>query len=94
VEHEPSPHHFFNGSDRPDADSLHRRSSRARSMTPMSTLGALQGADTSAAPRHLQSLVIRGGGAPDVHVPLSTGGGQGPASDAAEVGRTVPKPPR
>jgi hypothetical protein len=30
-------------------------------------------AEPSAAPRHLQSLLIRGGGAPDVHVSLVTG---------------------
>jgi hypothetical protein len=43
-------------------------------------------------PRHLQSLIIGGGGGSDVHVPLSTGGRQGPASDAADVGRTAPEP--
>jgi hypothetical protein len=30
--------------------------------------------EPSAAPRRLQSLLIRGGGAPDVHVPLIAGG--------------------
>jgi hypothetical protein len=39
-------------------------------------------------------VVIRGGGAPEVHVPLSDGGNQRPSSDAAEVGWIVPEPPR
>jgi hypothetical protein len=29
-----------------------------------------------------------------VHVPLSAGGGQGPASNVVELGRIVPEPPR
>jgi hypothetical protein len=63
-------------------------------MTPASTLSAPQGAISSTAPQRLQSLVIRGGGAPDVHVSLYAGRGQGPASDVAEVERTKPKPLR
>jgi hypothetical protein len=89
AEHQPSPRHLINGSDRPDADSLKRRLSKARSTPPASTLSAPQGADTSAHPRRLQSLIIRGCGAPYVHVPLSAGGSQGPASDAMEAGRTI-----
>jgi hypothetical protein len=62
--------HIFDGSDHPDADSLKRRQSRARS-----TPSAPQEADSGAAPWRLQSLLIRGGGAPDVHVSLVAGGG-------------------
>jgi hypothetical protein len=94
VEHKPSPHHLFDGFDRPNTDSLQRRPSRARSTTPTLTLSVPQGVDTSAVPQRLQSLVIRGGGAPDVHVPLSAGGSQRPTSDAAEVGRTASEPTR
>jgi hypothetical protein len=90
VEHEPSPHHLFDSSDRQDADSLQRRSLRARSTMPASTPSVPQGASTSIPSQSLQSLVIRGGGALDVHVPLSVSGSQGPASNAAEVGRTAP----
>jgi hypothetical protein len=43
----------------------------------MSTLGAAPVAEPSATPRCLQSLLIQGGGAPDVHVPLIAGGGNG-----------------
>jgi hypothetical protein len=43
-------------------------------------------AEISAAPRRLQSLLIWGGGAPDVHMSLVAGGGQGPAPIAAEAG--------
>jgi hypothetical protein len=60
-------------------------------MTPASTLSAPQGVDSSTAPRRLKCLVIRGGGAPDVHVYLYVGRGQGSASDVAEVERTKPK---
>jgi hypothetical protein len=50
--------HLFDGSDRPDSDPLQRRPSRARSIGSASTLSALQEADSSAAPRRLQSLII------------------------------------
>jgi hypothetical protein len=43
VEHEPSPRHFFDGSDHPDSDSMQRHSSRARLMTSTSTPSAPQG---------------------------------------------------
>jgi hypothetical protein len=36
TEHEPSPHHLFDGSDHPDVDSLKRLSSKARSTPPVS----------------------------------------------------------
>jgi hypothetical protein len=48
-------------------------------------------AEPSAAPRRLQSLLIRGGGAPDVHVSLVTGGGHGPAPVIAEAGGAAPE---
>jgi hypothetical protein len=43
-------------------------------------------AEPSDAPRRLQSLLIRGDGAPDVHVSLIAGGGHGPTPAIAEVG--------
>jgi hypothetical protein len=36
-------------------------------------------------------LLIRGGGAPDVHVPLIAGGGHDPTSVVAEAGGTGPE---
>jgi hypothetical protein len=60
VKHEPHPppHHLYDDSDRPDAESLQRRSSKVRSTPPASAPGAPQGADTSVPPRRLQSLII------------------------------------
>jgi hypothetical protein len=46
-------------------------------------------AEPSAAPRRLQSLLIRGGGAPDVHVSLVAGGGHSPAPVDAEARGTA-----
>jgi hypothetical protein len=48
-------------------------------------------AKPSAAPRRLQSLLIWGGGTPDVHVPLIAGEGQGPTPAVAEAGGTTPE---
>jgi hypothetical protein len=48
-------------------------------------------AETSAAPRCLQSLLIRGGEALDVHMSLIAGGGQGPAPITAEAGGIAPE---
>jgi hypothetical protein len=90
-EHKPSPRHLFDGFDRLDTDSLQRHPSRARSTSSTSTPSTPQGADSGAAPWRLQSLIIQGGGAPDVQVSLPAGGGQGPASDAAEVGKDSPR---
>jgi hypothetical protein len=42
-------------------------------------------------PPRLQSLLIQGGGAPDVHVSLIVGGGQGPTSVVAGVGDSAPE---
>jgi hypothetical protein len=42
--------------------------------------------DSGAALRRLQSLLIRGGGAPDVHISLITSGGQVPTPAVAEAG--------
>jgi hypothetical protein len=48
-------------------------------------------AEPSAAPRRLQSLLIRGTGAPDVHVSLVVGGGHSPAPTVAEAGGSAPE---
>jgi hypothetical protein len=48
-------------------------------------------AEPSTAPRRLQSLIIRGGGAPDVHLSLVASGGHGPTPAVAEVGGTAPE---
>jgi hypothetical protein len=80
---------LYDGSDLPDSDSLHRRRSRGRSSDLASVPSAPAAAEPSAAPRRLQSLLIRGGEAPDIHVPLATGGGHGPNLAAAEAGGTT-----
>jgi hypothetical protein len=72
---------LYDGSDRPDSDSLQRRRSGGRSLDSAST--------PSAAPRRLQSLLIRGGGAPNVHVSLVAGGGHGPTPVVAEARGTA-----
>jgi hypothetical protein len=82
---------IYDGSDHPDFDSLQRRRSRGRSSDSASTPSAALVAELSAASRRLQSLLIRGGGAPDVHVPLIAGGGHGPTPAIVEVGGTAPK---
>jgi hypothetical protein len=48
-------------------------------------------AEPSAAPRRLLSLLIQGGGAPDVHVSLVAGGGHGSTPVGVEVGGTAPE---
>jgi hypothetical protein len=65
----------YDGSDRPDSDCLQRRRSWGRSSDSVSTLSAPPVAELSADIRCLQSLLIRGGGAPDVDVSLVPGGG-------------------
>jgi hypothetical protein len=65
---------LYDGSNRPDSDSLQRRRSRGRSTDSGTTLGMPSVAEPSAAPRRLQSLLIRGGRAPDVHMSLVVGG--------------------
>jgi hypothetical protein len=91
-EERPAPaRQLFDGYDCPDSDSLQRRRSRARSTDSASTLSAPQEADSGAAPRRLQSLLIRGGGAPDVQISLVIGGGQGSALALAEVGGPAPE---
>jgi hypothetical protein len=82
---------LYDGSDRPDSDSLQRRWSRGRSSDLVSTSSAPPVAEPSAAPRSLQSLLIRGGGAPDVHVSLITSGGHGPTPAVAEARGTTPE---
>jgi hypothetical protein len=81
---------LFDGSDRPDVDSLQRRRSRVRSTGSASTPSAPQEADSAAALRRLQSLLIWGGGALDVHVSHVVGRGQGPTLAVAEVRRSAP----
>jgi hypothetical protein len=82
---------LYDGSDRPDSDSLQRRRSRGRSSVSISTPSAVPVAELSTAPRRLQSLLIQGGGALDVHVPLIAGGGHGPSPSIAEAGGTTPE---
>jgi hypothetical protein len=57
----------------------------------VSTPSAPPVVEPSTTPRHLQSLLIRGGGAPDVHVSLVTGGGHGPTPVVAEAGGSAPE---
>jgi hypothetical protein len=47
--------------------------------------------ESGAAPRHLQSLLIRGGEAPDVHLSFVAGEGQGPTPATAGTGGLAPK---
>jgi hypothetical protein len=81
---------LFDGSDHTDSDSLQRRRSRARS-TDSATPSVPQAVDSGASPRRLQSLLIRGGGAPNVHVSLIAGGGQGSTPTVAEARGSAPK---
>jgi hypothetical protein len=82
---------LYDGSDRPDFDSLQRHRSRGRSSDSASTPSVPPVAEPSAALRHLQSLLIRGGGAPDVHVSLVAGGGHSPTPAVAEAGEPAPE---
>jgi hypothetical protein len=82
---------LFDGSDRPDSDSLQRRRSRAKSTDSALTPSMLQAVDSGVSPRCLQSLLIRGGGASDVHVSLVVGGGQGPTTAVAEAEGSAPE---
>jgi hypothetical protein len=82
---------LFNGSDRPDSDSLQRRRLRVRSTDSASTPSTLQAVDSGVAPRRLQSLLIRGGRAPYIHVSLVAGGGQGLTPTVAEAGGSAPE---
>jgi hypothetical protein len=92
LEERPTPvRPLFDGSDHPDSNSLQRRQSRARSIDSASAPSALHEVDSSVAPRRLQSLLIRGGGAPDVHVSLVAGGGQGSTPAVAEVEGSAPE---
>jgi hypothetical protein len=72
---------------------LQRHRSRSRWTDLASTSSAPQESDFGPAPRRLQSLIIRGGGAPDVQVSLAAGGGQGPTPAAAEVIRSALEQP-
>jgi hypothetical protein len=80
---------LYDGSDHPDSDSLQRHRSRGMSSDSVSTPSTPPVAEPSATPRRLQSLLIRGGGAPDVHVSLVTGGGHGPTLTTTEAGGSV-----
>jgi hypothetical protein len=66
---------LYDGSDRPDSDSLKRCQSRAKSTNSASTSSAPHEVDSGTARRRLQSLLIQGGRAPDVHVSLVACGG-------------------
>jgi hypothetical protein len=55
-------------------------------MDSASTPSVPQAVDSGAAPRRLQSLLILGGRAPDVHISLVVGGGQGSTPAVAEAG--------
>jgi hypothetical protein len=70
-EERPAPvRQLYDGSDRPGSDYLQRRRSRVKSMESVSTPSVPQAVDSDTAPWHLQSLLIRGSGAPDVQVSL------------------------
>jgi hypothetical protein len=86
-----SAHQLYDGLDRPDSDSLQRHQSRGRSSDSALTSSAPPVAEPSVVPRRLQSLLIRGGGAPDVHVSLVADGGHGPAPVIAETGGSAPE---
>jgi hypothetical protein len=74
-EERPTPvRQLYDGSDRPDSDSLQRHRSWVKSMESASTPSVPQAVDFDAAPRRLQSLLILGSGAPDVHMSLVAGG--------------------
>jgi hypothetical protein len=73
---------LYNGSNRPDSDSLKRRQSQWKSTDSASTPSAPQAVESGAAPQRLQLLLIRGGRAPDVDVSLVIDGGQGPTPAA------------
>jgi hypothetical protein len=90
-EERPAPaRQLFDGSDHPDSDSLQRHWSQARSIDSASTPSTPQEAASDAALRRLQSLLIRCGGAPDVHLSLFAGGGQG---SIPAVWRSEDQPP-
>jgi hypothetical protein len=82
---------FYDGSERPDSDSLQRRRSRGTSSDSVSTPSGPPVTEPSVAPRHLQSLLIRGGGAPEVHMSLVAGGGQDLPPAVVEVGGSSPE---
>jgi hypothetical protein len=82
---------LYDNSVRPDCDSLQGRRSRGRSSDSVSTLSAPLVVEPSATPQRLQSLLIWGGGAPDVHVSLVADGGHGPTPTVAEVGGQPPR---
>jgi hypothetical protein len=91
-EERPAPiHQLYDGSDRPNSDSLQRRRSWGKSTDSESTPSTPQVVDFGAAPRRLQSLLIRGGEAPDVHVSLVADGIQGPTPAVVEVGGSAPE---
>jgi hypothetical protein len=84
---------LYDGSDCPDSDSLQRRRSRGKSSDSASTTSAPQEAEPGAAPRCLQSLLIRGGGVSNVHMSLVTGGGHSP-TPGCRGGQGVSPPQR
>jgi hypothetical protein len=86
-----SARHIYYGSERPNSDSLQRHRSRGRLLDLASTLIVPPVAEPSAAPRRLQLLLIRGGGAPEVHVSLVSSGGPGSSPASVEAGGSAPE---
>jgi hypothetical protein len=91
-EERPAPvRQLFDGSDRPDSDSLQRRRSRVKLTDSALTPSAPQVVYSGTTPRHLQLLLIRGSGAPDVHISLVVGGGQRPTPAIPDAGGSAPE---
>jgi hypothetical protein len=82
---------IYDGSECPDSDSLQRRRSRGRSSDLASAPTVQPVAEPSAASRRLKSLLIRGSGAPKVHVSLVAGRGQGSSPTVVEVVGSAPE---
>jgi hypothetical protein len=91
-EERPAPaRQLYDGSDHPDSDLLQRCRSRGKSSDSASTLSTPPSTEPSATPRRLQSLLIQGSGAPDVHVSLVAGGGHDPSPAVAEAREPAPE---
>jgi hypothetical protein len=82
---------LYDGSDRPDSDSLQRCRTRGEVDGLCVDTTTLQVVESGGTTRYLQSLLIQGGRAPDVHVSLVAGGGQGPTPIIAGVRGSAPE---
>jgi hypothetical protein len=82
---------LYDGSDRPDSDSLQRCRSWGKTSDSVPTPSMPPAASSDAAPQRLQSLLIWGGGASDVHVSLVVGRGQGSTPAVVEARGSAPK---